>query len=111
MVIGYLVIWLFAWATRLTTCFFVDSRDLLLLLTTALADVDDPDQMDPTTGLSPHMGEDDASLVSTLDGVAEALLAVVKARREELPDGTFILVIVRAIGLTECFVCYRRRRG
>ena len=73
--------------------------------------MDDSDQMDPTTGLSPHMGEDDASLVSTLDGVAEALLAVVKARREELPDGTFILVIVRAIGLTECFVCYRRRRG
>ena len=105
---GYSVIWLFgylAWATRLTTC-FVYSRDLLLLLTTALADVDDPDQMDPTTGLSPHMGEDDASLVSTLDGVAEALLAVVKARREELPDGTFILVIVRAIGLTtECVLC------
>lgn len=64
------------------------SRDLILLLATALADPDDPNQMDPTTGLSPHMGEDDASIVQTLDGVAEALLAVVKARREELPEGT-----------------------
>ena len=63
------------------------SRDLILLLATALADPDDPNQMDPTTGLSPHMGEDDASIVQTLDGVAEALLAVVKARREELPEG------------------------
>ena len=64
------------------------SRDLILLLVTALADPDDPAQMDPATGLSPRMGEDDASIVRTLDGVAEALLAVVKARREELPEGT-----------------------
>ena len=63
------------------------SRDLILLLVTALADPDDPAQMDPATGLSPRMGEDDASIVRTLDGVAEALLAVVKARREELPEG------------------------
>ena len=63
------------------------SRDLILLLATALADPDDPNQTDPTTGMSPHMGEDDAFIVQTLDGVAEALLAVVKARREELPEG------------------------
>ena len=64
------------------------SRDLLLLLTTALADCDEEDAFFKTTGLPPGLEamNDDALLCAP--GVAEAALAVIKMRREALPRGT-----------------------
>jgi hypothetical protein len=65
------------------------SRDLLLLLTTALADCDeDEDAFFKATGLPPGLEamNDDALLCAP--GVAEAALAVIKMRQEALPRGT-----------------------
>jgi hypothetical protein len=65
------------------------SRDLLLLLTTALADCDeDEDAFFKATGLPNGLEamNDDALLCAP--GVAEAALAVIKMRREALPRGT-----------------------
>ena len=65
------------------------SRDLLLLLTTALADCDEEnDAFFKATGLPPGLEamNDDALLCAP--GVAEAALAVIKMRQEALPRGT-----------------------
>ena len=65
------------------------SRDLLLLLTTALADCDEEnDAFFKATGLPPGLEamNDDALLCAP--GVAEAALAVIKMRQEALPPGT-----------------------
>ena len=63
------------------------SRDLLLVLATALADPDDAERCDPSTGLPPDLAAmDDARLLAS-DGVAAALLAIVKARGEAVVVG------------------------
>jgi hypothetical protein len=60
---------------------------LLLVLATALADPDDAERCDPSTGLPPDLAAmDDARLLAS-DGVAAALLAIVKARGEAVVVG------------------------
>ena len=63
------------------------SRDLLMLFAVALADPDDPNACDPSTGVPPNIAAPDRELLR-LPGVAEATLAAIKARGETLPEGT-----------------------
>ena len=63
------------------------SRDLLMLFAVALADPDDPNACDPSTGVPPNIAAPDRELLR-LPGVAEATLPAIKARGETLPEGT-----------------------
>ena len=63
------------------------SRDLLLVLATALADPDDAERCDPSTGLPPDLAATDDARLLASDGVAAALLAIVKARGEAVVVG------------------------
>ena len=58
-----------------------------MLFAVALADPDDPNACDPSTGVPPNIAAPDRELLR-LPGVAEATLAAIKARGETLPEGT-----------------------
>ena len=58
-----------------------------MLFAVALADPDDPNACDPSTGVPSNIAAPDRELLR-LPGVAEATLAAIKARGETLPEGT-----------------------